>query len=364
MIRSWLAAVIRLECPASPAAGDANPAELLRVAQEEGVVALVHERLQWPELASLVLPGLREAFAEAALEKAVQSLLRQAECRCILERLERAGLPVLLLKGSALAYWLYASPHLRDCSDIDFLFATREDTDHAAEILVENGYAVPAIAGDLVTYERTAYRAKDTATYLEADLHWGVGGAPVYGDRLRFEELHAESIPLPALAPNARGLGPVHAYVHAAIHRALQLWQGTGNRLKWLLDLHLLGGRFTEKDWEDLLSVCAERGLCGTCLDGLRGAADAFHTRVPEGVVELLEQGSRHEPLDLGRMGNWGYIQRMNLGALPTPGLKFRWLRQRLLPSAGFLRHQYGEAGGKRGALGRYLRKGWRNLRG
>jgi len=49
-------------------------------------------------------------------------MARVVELREVLAALAGAGLPVLLLKGAALAYTLYPEPHLRDRSDTDLLF--------------------------------------------------------------------------------------------------------------------------------------------------------------------------------------------------------------------------------------------------
>ena len=364
MIRSWLAAVMRGEAPALALAEYKEPAEILAVADEEGVVALIHERLQHPELAAMLSPELLHRFADAARLKAAASMMREAECRRILKRLDQEGLPVLLLKGSALAYSVYASPHLRECSDIDFLFATRQAARQASDAICETGYTQPGIAGELATYEMTCYRTRDASAYLEADLHWGIGGSPIYADRLGFDELFQASRPLPSLASTARGLGLVHAYLHATTHRALNLWLGIGDRLKWLYDLHLIGQRFTDPEWENLVSVCLEKKLCGTCLDGLQSAADTFSTSIPNGVRERLSQGALKEPINMRRMRRWPYIQMMNLRALPGLKMKARWLWQRLFPSGRFLHHYYGKNQGRLMALTRYLRKGFSHLRG
>ena len=363
LIRSWLAAVLRGEGPALALADCKDLSEILAVADEEGVVALIHERMQTPGLAAKLPPELLGLFADLARLKAAQSMMREAEARRILKRLEQEGLQVLLLKGSALAYSVYAAPHLRECSDIDCLFATRHAAQQASDAICEGDYIQPGIAGELATFEMTCYRTRDSAAYLELDLHWGIGGSPIYADRFSFGELYQASMALPALAPTARGLSLAHAYLHASIHRALNLWLGTGDHLKWIYDLHLLGERFTQSDWENLVSMCLEKKLCGTCLDGLISAADTFHTAIPEGVREILSQGAQKEPINLRRMRHWPYIQLMNLRALPGLGLKARWLGQRLFPRRGFLHHYYGQDQGRLVAFIRYLRKGIGHLR-
>ncbi|MBL0311121.1 MAG: hypothetical protein IPP78_00115 [Holophagaceae bacterium] len=132
--------------------------------------------------------------------------------------------------------------------------------------------------------------------------------------------------------------------------------------LKWIYDLHVLGQRFRELEWEHLVSVCLEKKLCGTCLHGMQSAIEIFHTSVPDGVRGRLSKGALKEPIDMGRMQSWLYLQRMNLRGLPGLWLKARWLRQRLLPSGGYLRHYYGKDQRRLMAFPRYLRKGFSHL--
>ncbi|MBI4913932.1 MAG: nucleotidyltransferase family protein [Acidobacteria bacterium] len=362
VLRSWLVALMRGEGPPAGPPGDLPPQACLQAAQVEGVVALVHSRLQDRAIASLATPELQDLFAAAARERAARSLLLQAETRRVLKCFEAGSIPVLVIKGSALAHWLYSTPHLRECEDVDLLFPSREDVQRAAELLRPEGYDWLGPAGDLARCEATCTRVPEAGPSLELDLHWDIGGSPVYERRFSFQELAEEALLLPSLAEGARGLGPVHALVHAALHRALQLWMGTGDRLKWLFDFHEMARRFTEAEWDELLSLAREKGLCGTCLHALRASERTFGTPLPLEVLEGLQRRAPEEGLDLARMDRWGYLQRMNFRALPGPRLKLRWLRQRLLPPGAYLRHHFGGAGGTPAALLRYLGTGLRNL--
>ena len=108
-VRAWLAALLRDEDPGPMP----DEAVLLDTARAEGVLALCHDRLrrspaweQYPETLRAALT--RHAYQEVAVE-----MMRAAELREVLEALAQQGLPVLLLKGAALAYTLYPEPHLR-----------------------------------------------------------------------------------------------------------------------------------------------------------------------------------------------------------------------------------------------------------
>jgi hypothetical protein len=341
--QQWLADVLRGDgrVPTAPAIA---PAELVAVAQAEGVRALVAERLR-------MLPAgdpLREAFAHASRELAVMAMLHEAETRRVLAVLETAALPVLLLKGSALAWWLYPAPYLRECSDIDLLLGSRDAVDEAARLFAGHGYDRGYFQGDQA-YELVCRRELSASLRIDLDLHWGLNNAPVFAQAFGFEELHAASIPLPAVAPNARGLAPAHALLHACMHRAINLYTGIGDNLKWLYDLHLLAQRLTPADWESVMRLCRERDLGGVCVAGLDAAAVFFGDAAPADVLQALRASDAG--VDGRRLQDWRYMHRMNLRALPSLRARLSWLLRKLFPTVAHMREMYGADKGVMGLL-------------
>ncbi len=329
--RIALAEVLCGKAAAWPAAPALPAEDWLELAQSEGVVALADKRTR-DGLEGVPEP-VQRVFADAARAEAAQSLLRQAEARRVLGRFAAARLPVLLLKGSALAYWLYPAPHLRHCVDVDLLFESREAALRAAALLAPDGYVRRQHYGDAATAEFLCRREMAGGPRVELDMHWALSSAPVFAGRFTFAELMAASRPLPALSPEARGLGPVHACLHAGLHRLSDLSNGGHDRLKWLYDFHLLAACMTEAEWRSLAALAADRGLSGVCVDGLDAAASLLHTPVPAGPVAEMRQQAAREPMQAGRLREWVYFQRQNLRALPGWGARLRWIGQRLRPT-------------------------------
>lgn len=330
----------------------------LDAAQAEDVVALVDARIR--SAPEGVPEAVQRAFADAVRGEAAQLMLRQAETRRVLARFAQAGLPVLMLKGSALAYWAYPAPHLRRCADVDLLFASRDNALAAAVLVADDGYALRQHFGDSATREFLCRRDAATGAAMEMDMHWGLSSAPVFADRFTFAELMAASIPLPALAPGARGLGPVHALLHACLHRASDLSNGGGEKLKWLYDLHLLAGTLDAAGWEQLHALAVARGLAGVCADGLAEAARLFGTPLPEATMAALRLAASEEDIDAARLREWMYFQRQNLRALPDARSRLRWIWQRLRPTDHY-REDVGVAGA--GLVGDRIRRALRQLR-
>ena len=333
--RQWLADVLCGRTPDGASLPFADAFDVVQAARGEGVLTLLAERLR----ARPAADPLREAVVQAARGTTVIAMLREAECRRLLGLLDGAGIPVLLLKGSALAWWLYPAPHLRECSDVDLLFASREAVAQAAALLAANGYDRGYVQGEHA-YELVCRRELSASFVLDVDLHWGLNNAPVFARAFDFDTLWAESIPLTALAPNARGLSPVHALAHACMHRAINLYTGIGDSLKWLHDLHLLAQRLQPAEWNELQASCERTGKGSVCAAGLQAAADVFGDAAPASALSALRLAGGD--VDGERVHDWRYMHRMNLRALPGFGARVGWLLRKSFPTLPLMREMYG----------------------
>ncbi|MEO5566091.1 MAG: nucleotidyltransferase family protein [Luteimonas sp.] len=309
---------------------------LLERARAEGVLALAAWNL--PDRAD-VAPALRAQLSESALGLAAASLMRESACRKVLAVLPD-DLPVLVLKGTALAQWLYPESYLRESSDIDLYFASRQDAQRAAALLAPLGYATPFQPGRFA--HEFLCRRHSPHGPVDLDMHWALTASPLFQRLPLFAQWHADSQPLPGLGDRARGLGPVHAFLHASLHRASNLSVGLGDRLKWLYDLHLLARRFDGVDWSELQRLCIEYGLCGVCAQAILATRAELGTSFPAETLGALQAGADNEALDASRLGDWRYIQRQNFLALPGRRARVQWLLDYAFPSADYLRELYG----------------------
>ena len=363
MVRDWLSAILSGRRPSWPFADDVTIESILDAANTEGVIALLHDRISAADPSSGIPVSFQKQIAQRAREKAQQCLMREAECRRLLMLLEQTGIQVLLLKGSALAYWAYPSAHLRDCSDIDLLLFSYAETQKAISLLHTLQYSLrdTALPGNLVSFEQTCVRDSRIGAGLEIDLHWRLSSSPIFAYQFSLEELNSSAIPLPKLGTYARGLSPMHAFFNACMHRIQNMADGTEGRLKWLYDLHLLSSQFKESDWQTMAKTAIERQLSGVCWDGLQAAQREFNTVIPESISDKLARASKLERMQISKMHRWFYIQRMSFLAFPTVRLRMRWLRQRLLPNTAYLRARHGGEN-TAGILLRRVKAGWQRL--
>lgn len=340
-IRAWLAAVIR---GAEPGALPPDEAGLLDTARADGVLTLCHDRLRRSPRWTQYPETLREAMTRHAYQAVAVELMRAAELRDVLAALAQAGLPVLLLKGAALAYTLYPEPHLRDRCDTDLLLPSRDEAERAWRVLQTLGYQRPnAVSGDLIVHELGCYKTGHGGLPHALDIHWRLNNATLLSERFTFAELAAVAVPIPALGPHAHGLGSVHALLLACMHRVAHLPAGNGDRLIWLYDIHLLTQHLTDEQWQEWMTLAEERGVCGPCLDGLRTMQTAFETVVPDEIRGRLQAGADREGWFDPRVARKRWrLEWLNFRALPSTAARLRWLNQYLFPDADYIRRKYG----------------------
>ena len=143
-------------------------------------------------------------------------MLLEFEARHMLSVLEQAAIPGLLLKGQAIAQWAYPDPSLRTSGDIDVLVATLDAANTLARHLCEAGYELSQPSGDRFVQEMMLRREVTPSVWVEIDFYWGVINSYLFSKRFTFDELMAESIALPRLGANARGLAG--ACLHPCLH--------------------------------------------------------------------------------------------------------------------------------------------------
>ena len=337
--------------------GDASilPQSLADCAETEGVSGLL---MGLPALAQAELAPQYDALRKGARNDAMRELAASAEASRVLSLLDAAGIRPLVLKGSALAMWLYREPWHRPRSDLDLLVEDIATAHRVVELLQQVGYVLVAGVGPAATdgYEVALQRQSG----IVIDLHWRLLNHAVLERFFPYVELAAEAIPLPGLYPNALGLGKRHALFHALLHRITNLAKGgvdEGDRLIWLMDIQLLAQACDEADWQAILLMCSEKGIASPSLDGLRATQAVLGVTLPFGVEEALSKLAAQESWALLQDIDQAAMDRTHLAALPWPE-KLAWVRHKLLPSPDFMRYRYGATGPLE--LARAYLKRWR----
>lgn len=287
-------------------------------------------------------------FAQLARRARLQSqweLSHSAAVADLVSQFEEAEIPVLLLKGTALAYSVYPAPALRSRGDTDLLIEAK-DRQRTAAVLAQAGFKStgPTRPSDLQAgYERI----DPSGARHVIDLHWAVNNSPLLENVWTFEELEARSHRLPALSPLARGLSKVDALIHACLHWAINRHvpyhygsdcRAGGDRLIWLYDMKLLAESLDAEDLADLRQQLSAKCLASVCLPALRSAQSRLESKT---LADLIEQLA---PLNKATWRAWalsgGWLRR-SFGELVATRNRASHLRDLLVASPEALRERY-----------------------
>ena len=242
-------------------------------------------------------------------------VLRGVELDTLFAHFENARLPLLVIKGTALAYTIYEHPSQRPRCDTDVVVRIN-DIAAARAILEDCGYAEePSAGSEIANGQRIFSRVDRLGVRHAIDLHWRTLNRPRLARAFRFEELWSRAVPF-------RGRNHVRipstedalllAAAHLAAHHAGQ------TRLIWLNDLHLLA---READFSVVIRRAQRKGIARELASALMDAAECGgHAAAPSRLHELAE--------DLR------YTQGVRT--------KMRLMREHLLPSADHVMRKYG----------------------
>lgn len=314
-----------------------------------GVGALIYNALERRQARGSVADWLRAELKPAVQQAAARELARGAAIRALLSRFAAASIPVLLLKGTALAYTIFPQPYLRTRGDLDLLIPAHRQAD-AEEVLIAAGYQPEHQLQAAGSFQLT-YSPPPSLPGADAiDLHWQLNDLRIFTPLLGFDLLYADSIAVPSLGDDARALCPVHAMLHVCMHRAANFTtvvRAAGetliepDRLIWLYDAHLLAEAFTRDDWLGLAAFAEDKAIRRVCWDTLRTTANAFHTSIPADIAKRLDVSNIHEP-------SAAYLRRGLFNKLLTDIKAQPTLRDRLqlattyaLPAPDFIRQKY-----------------------
>lgn len=302
----------------------------IRALGQHGLVPLVYSIAHLPRLRN-------EAIHAAAIEH-----VRLDDLRSVLDALAARGIPALLMKGTPLAYELYPAPELRPRGDTDLLIEP-SSLDVLRETMTFLGFHEHLTSGDEHAVLQATFTRSDPFGAIHAyDVHWSLTNMPLFAETLRFEELRARAMRVPAIGAHALALSHVDALLHACVHRVAH--HHDSERLIWLYDIALLREAMTRNEHACFWRLAAERHVVGICMRSVELADDWCAREPRNGAEEWLsrEEIERDEPsrIYLDREITYGRTMFEDFRALPWRA-RLRRLRQLALPPAAFMRQSF-----------------------
>ncbi len=205
----------------------------------------------------------------------------------VMQAMKDAGIPVLVLKGAALANGFYGDAGLRPMNDFDFMIP-RGEVLRASEVMQKCGWrcteSVPP--AQLIWCSYAGKWANRTGQQI--DLHWHVlseGRQPGIDD-----EVWPRAVNLEIGGGTFPAMEATDLLWHVCVHGAV----GDGiPPIRWVADaLTILQSPHAAMDWDRLVNTTQRRHLTlviGRALSFLR---EEFNAPIPPDVVERLQSSA------------------------------------------------------------------------
>lgn len=342
-----------------------TPAGLLDVCADHDLTGLVHQRLHtrhpdpdWPD-------DVRERLAQAARAEAAKELLRSREITAVLQTLAAEGIRPILFKGTALAYQIYAAPHLRPRCDTDLL-VPRAQIEAVRRTLAPLGYGAALLCdGELLFCQFELTRKDEFGVDHAFDLHWKISTQSLFADLLTYDEVAAHAVPVPALGSDARAARPLHALLLACIHPVMH--HRNTERLLWIHDIHLLASQLSAAEFDRFVELAVAKQVSAIGAHGLARARARFGTTIPDEVMAKLSTARAAEPSAtyLQAARRWHDELASSVQGLPRWADRVRLLREVIFPSPAYMFRAYGVSPGPLSATllpALYFRRGMSGL--
>jgi len=239
------------------ALADVNWPLLLALSRQHRLGGLLCEGVRRLNLKNRVPAPVWESLQMGYYSNLAHNLVLFRHGEEIIERSARLGLPVILLKGAALAGTLYGNVALRPMADLDLL-VRRAEARAMIDLAGRLGYELQEVAG-----HATLLRHRASGTYLE--VHNSLTSCPDYFG-IETEDLLARSRAAAFWPAPARTLAPADHLLHLALHGSFQhaFRQAAINAC----DMFLLS-RTPDLDWEAFLATARAPRLAPLVYGGL-----------------------------------------------------------------------------------------------
>jgi len=262
-----------------------------------GVLPLVFARLA--ETAPGLVPAEMLDELRSIYDSHSRRVLRQtADLLKVARLFEDGGIPVISLKGPALAEQAFGDLASRCFADLDLLIsphdiARAQDILLGAGILFDAREKAPLPAGRLLAMKmkrHLAYRLSPQSTHIE--LHWQLGGycypwaLPVAAFFARSEVRDIAGHPLRVLSREDLAL-------HLCYHGAQHYWC----KFSHLADFAFIMRQLDPSRWGGVLAAAREQRICRIFLTGLFLARRLLALPLPDEIARLVEEERACLPL-------------------------------------------------------------------
>lgn len=234
---------------------------------------------RWGAIPGVVRERLRQDYFTAT----AQAVVVEQQLGQVLEALTLAGIPVVVLKGAALAAF-YPDPVLRIYNDLDVL-VPHADLARAEHALLGLGYRCLRAKEWALAQHYHLPPMIGTARQLDVEVHWRLD-EPHEAGSLPVDHLWSRAQAWSVAGHQALRLDAVDAALHLCQHAVLQHRGRQG--LRPLCDLAQVVGSWQQAEWQGLVYRALDYGLEPVVYLILTLMEQLLSTAVPPAVMKAL----------------------------------------------------------------------------
>lgn len=229
---------------------------VLKNAQRLGGLPLLHKHLSTPQWRNTVPAHVHQTLKEAYQKSAFKSLIIQGQIKQIANQAAANEIPIIFLKGAALAGSLYQDIALRPMGDIDFL-CREQDVPKVDGMLQDLGYSqnfdrLRSSIHKLISNEDdkhlTPYMRKNG---VPLEVHKRLFGRN-FCEQMNMKPVWIEALQTENVSNGLQRLNHEWMLLHLCMHLHQHLKNGNFT-LYWLSDIVAYVSRYSNQlDWENL----------------------------------------------------------------------------------------------------------------
>lgn len=267
---------------------------LMTLTKRHRVAGLVRRALH---ATGIALPnGVSSTLAEQSRQIAAQNLRLASESLYLQQQFERAGIPILMLKGVSLAKRVYGTIAFKHGRDIDLLVQPVHAL-AALRLLESDGYSLVAPATTMSDRQRRAFVDFGFETELfnsvkgvRVELHWRLSENPWLISNV---DGLAATQNVQVAEANVRTLTDANLFIYLCVHGAKHFWF----RLKWLADLNALLSQIPDSEIPKLYAHAQVHGAGLCAAQTLLLCQNLFKRPLPQSINRELIENRRAQRL-------------------------------------------------------------------
>jgi hypothetical protein len=262
------------------------------------------------------------------------------ELAALLDALGEAHIPVILLKGAALAVALYDRTAQRPMCDMDLLIS-KDALPAFIKIIGNRGFVEYHNLGKGFEQEfksELCYVRPD-ASRLAIEPHWHVFNSPSTAEKIPVEWFWRHTAPVDVRGRRAMMLSPTAALLHLAVHYYVH---HSGAGLLSLYDVARLLTRWSDRiDWDELSETAKSCGYLWAVQAILREVTAVWQVPLPASFVLEMDAAGGIPQTEIASPSRYlHHIEELMSVAGWKARLTYLWIL--LFPSKGYLRDRYG----------------------